>query len=79
MNEAPDRQDASGTVDPFAAELQAVLGTYPPSPDQMKRAKARKAELDFRWMKRRVDSRQRRLEESKERAKRVLRGETDYE
>jgi hypothetical protein len=71
MSDTPN-QNASGSADPFVAELQAVVGAFPPSAEQMERNKARKAERDFQAMKRRADARERRREEMKRGAMEAL-------
>jgi hypothetical protein len=61
------------------AQLRAVIGSWPPTPEQIEKNKAEKAELDFVAMKNRIIGRERRLEHLKERARRKLRGEFDDE
>ena len=76
MNQITETQHASGSVDTLAAEINKVLLRGARSPEENKR---RKAELESAAERNRIIGRERRLEESKERAKRALRGETDYE
>ena len=79
MNQIEETQNPSGSVDPFVAELQAKFGSFPPTAEQTEKNKARKDELEFATMKNRADARDRHHEALKERAKRILRGDTDYE
>ena len=79
MNQAPDKQAASGSADPFASELRAVVGSWPPTAEAMERFKADKAELEFQSAKRRLENQDRRMAALKEAAPRTLRGEIDDE
>jgi hypothetical protein len=79
MNQAPDKQTASGSVDTFAAELRAITGTYPPTAKQIENFQAELAERDFHRLKRQVEAKPRRLAVLTERAKRILRGDVDDE
>lgn len=79
MNQAPDKQTTSGTVDTFAAELRAITGTYPPTAEQMERFKAEKAELKFAEERNRIIRRERHMANLQEGARRTLRGDMDDE
>jgi hypothetical protein len=74
-----NKQTASGSVDTFAAELRAVLGSWPPTAEAVERFKADKAEAEFQSTKRRLENQDRKMANLTERAKRVLRGDVDDE
>ena len=78
MNSQNNQTD-SGSVDTFAAELRAVVGSWPPTAEAMKRFQADKAELEFQSKKRRIENHDRRMANLKERTKRALRGDVDDE
>ena len=71
MSETPN-QNPSGSADPFVAELQVILGTYPPTAEEIEKNKARKADIDFQAMKHRADARERRREKMKRGAMEAL-------
>jgi hypothetical protein len=71
-----NEQTASGSLDPLTDEIKRILLKGARSPEENKK---RKAELDFAAEKNRIIGRERRLEYLKERAKKVIRGEIDYE
>lgn len=79
MNQAPDKQTASGSVDTFAAELRAVIGSWPPTAEAMERFKAKKAELKSAEERNRIIRRERHMANLKEGARRTLRGDVDDE
>ena len=72
-------QNQSGSVDPFAAELRAATGQWPPTAEQIEKNKTRKAELEFQSTKRRLENQDRRMAALKDAARRTLRGETGDE
>jgi hypothetical protein len=77
--DSQNNQTASATVNTFADELRAVLGSWPPTAEAMERFKADKAEAEFQSTKRRLESQDRKMANLTERAKRVLRGDVDDE
>jgi len=79
MNQAPDKQTASGSVDTFAAELRAVVGSWPPTAEAIARFKADKAESKSAEERNRIIRRERHMANLTERAKRILRGDVDDE
>ncbi|MGO8678530.1 MAG: hypothetical protein ACLQVX_22020 [Limisphaerales bacterium] len=76
MNQIIESQTASGSIDPLAKEIMDHFRKHARSPEENKR---RKAELDYAVMKNRIIAKERQHEALKERAKRALRGEVDYE
>ena len=79
MNPITEDQNPTSSVDPLVAELQAKFGSFPPTAERMEKSKARKAELEFASMKNRADAKERHREMLKERARRIIRGDTDDE
>jgi hypothetical protein len=79
MNQARDKQTASGSVDTFAATLRAVLGSWPPTAEAVERFKADKAESKSAEERNRIIRWERHMANLTERAKRVLRGDVDDE
>ena len=79
MNQAPDKQTASGSADPFAAALRAVVGGWPPTAEAVERFKADKAESKSAEERNRIIRWERHMANLTERAKRVLRGDVDDE
>ena len=78
MSDTP-KQNASGSTAPFAAELRAVLGSWPATAEAVERFKAEKAELKSAEERNRIIRRERHMANLTERAKRVLRGDVDDE
>lgn len=80
MNQAPDKQTASGSVDSFAAELRRVVGSWPPTAEVMERFKAElaeKAELEFQSKKRWMENQDRKMIELKKGAREVIQRNRD--
>lgn len=73
-----ENKNTSGSVDLFAAELQAVMGTYPPTAEQVEEFKTRKAELASCTERARIEKRDRKMADLKQGAMKVMRGE-NYE
>ena len=77
--DSQNNQTASATVNTFAAELRAVLGSWPPTAEAAERFKAEKAELKSAEERNRIIRRERHMANLTERAKRILRGDVDDE
>jgi len=77
--DSQNNQTASATVNTFATELRAVLGSWPPTAEAMERFKTEKAELKSAEERNRIIRRERHMANLTERAKRVLRGDVDDE
>jgi hypothetical protein len=77
-------QNETGSVDPLAQLVMDELRKSGikvgfPTPEEMERLRAERAEGEFEAIKRRADRRERRLAELKENFRRKIRGETDHE
>ena len=79
MKQAQDRKTATGSVDTFAAELRAVIGSWPPTSESMERLKTEKAELEYRATRARLERHDRKMAALKLAAKKVISGEVVYE
>jgi len=80
MNQAPDKQPASGSADPFAAALRAVIGSWPPTAEATARFKAElaeKAELEFQSKKRWMEYQDRKMMGLKKGAREVIQRNRD--
>jgi hypothetical protein len=78
MKDTPNETD-SGAVDPFFAELRAVVGSWPPTAEEMERLKAERAELEFQSTKRRLENQDRKMVALKQATRRKLKVEISDE
>lgn len=72
-----ENHTTSDSVDPLVAELQAVVGTFPPTAEQIAKNKARKTELEFQALKSRLENQDRKMAALKEAVRRKLKGASD--